>query len=244
MFEQRRRVGAHLGRLLQAARQPVGEGRAPPRRVGERGRRRRRDLEERAHHGAHVVVRRRHLGELDRGDAERPHVGRVAVAGVRRDDLGREPVRRADDRHPPRHRRRELRRDAEVAELERAVGREEEVGRLDVAVQQPPRVEVAERLERRAARGADLHLAERRAAVPHHVEQRAAFAQLGHDPQAAAVPQRRAPRQHVRRRAALQQLQLLPRLRRRRRRRVRRAARVHRHHLDRDEIAVVAIVAP
>jgi hypothetical protein len=117
-------------------------------------------------------------------------------------------VRRADDSHASRECRLVLHRDAQVAQLDGTLCREQQVARLDVAVQHLACVQVLEPLECAATRRRHLHLAQRRALSVHHVEERAALAQLGDDPQPISVPHRGRAAQHVARLAALQQLEL------------------------------------
>ena len=121
-------------------------------------------------------------------------------------------MRRADDCHAPRECRLVLHRNAEVAQLDGALRGEQQVTRLDVAVQHLACVQVLEPLECAATRRGHLHLAQRRALCVHDIEERATFAQLGDDPQPIGVPHRGRAAQHVARLAALQQLELALRI--------------------------------
>jgi len=73
---------------------------------------------------------------------------------------------------------------AKVCEPQVARRGEKEVARLHVAVQHAALpVQVAQRVQRRCHRRRHLLLAQRRAAAPHHVEQRAGLAVLGDEPE-------------------------------------------------------------
>ena len=69
--------------------------------IGQGGRVRLGDFEQHTH-GVHVVVGRAHLGQLDERNAQRPDVRLVVVGAVTdilaQHNLGRHPVRRADER--------------------------------------------------------------------------------------------------------------------------------------------------
>jgi hypothetical protein len=101
------------------------------------------DAEERGH-GVEGVVRWVALEQLDDHAADAPYVGRGGRAGLF-DDLGRHPVRATDDGAVVDTRR--VARDAEVGELDGAVLVGEDVGALDVAVDDTLIVKVHEAFE-------------------------------------------------------------------------------------------------
>eukprot|EP00962_Isochrysis_galbana_P024544 scaffold7544_cov107-Isochrysis_galbana.AAC.7 len=73
------------------------------------------------------------------------------------DHLRRHPMRSADDRRPLGRGRVELRRHAKVGQLDAALGRQQQVGALDVAVDDGPllRVQVVQPHQRVVAGGGD-----------------------------------------------------------------------------------------
>mmetsp|Transcript_1795 Transcript_1795/g.5035 ORF Transcript_1795/g.5035 Transcript_1795/m.5035 type:complete len:203 (-) Transcript_1795:193-801(-) len=126
-----------------------------------------------------------HLGHLDDGDAQGPYV-RLLVVGPVLDEFGRHPQGRADD-CPALTTWPKLGRDAEVTQLARAVARQEQVGGLDVAVDEAQLVvQVLQSAERRRADRGDLRLGERRTASVDRV-QAGAGASLHGEPQRALV---------------------------------------------------------
>jgi hypothetical protein len=122
-------------------------------------------------------MRRVDLRHLEERDAEGPDVsGRAVGAGL--DELGRHPQRRADDRRTFR-----VRCDRgghpEVAELDAPAigGGEQDVARLDVTVQDLPRlVQVVQARHRRRGDHRDLVLEHRRTGRTQNVRDRTAAA--------------------------------------------------------------------
>lgn len=126
-----------------------------------------RDEEECSERGL-VEVRRLALAELDEEDADRPHVHTVVVR-LAADDFGRHPVRRADDRLALLRVLVELCGIAKVRELHIAVHGEQDVVRLDVAVDARVLVDVAECAQHTPEDVADLPLGEKQ--LPVQLEQ-------------------------------------------------------------------------
>ena len=138
----------------------------------------------------HLVMRRIDLGHLEERDAEGPDVGGRAV-GPRLDELGRHPQRRADDRRTFRVRR-DRGRHPEVAELDAPAigGGEQDVARLDVTVQELPRlVQVVQARHRRRGDHRDLVLEHRGTGRTQDVRDGTAAAVLHTDPQHAPLGQ-------------------------------------------------------
>ena len=109
-----------------------------------------------------AVARERHLArqQLEEHDPSRVEIRRLVDRRAAR-LLRREVLRRADDRAFLRHLARAGARDAEVGDLHDAFGVDDDVVRLDVAVDHAVSVRVAERGENLArVRDRDRHGAE------------------------------------------------------------------------------------
>ena len=162
-------IGVARARAQRAARRILDERRVHQRReLGRAAGNRRRLLiedlegERRKVLGFEWVLQCRHLVE---DAAERPHVRSHAVRRVV-EQLGAQIVRRAA--HCPRERARGVEHlgDAKVAELDDAAPRQEDVGRLEVAVQDAPRVQVLERQRHLDEPVQQLRLAQRAGRLP------------------------------------------------------------------------------
>ena len=102
-------------------------------------------------------------------------------------DLGRHPKWCADHSVSLAHRVGQLTCDAEVGELGSTLQVEENVARLDVAVDLLAQVEILESAERVANNGGNLILEQRLADASHDVEHRAGAAVLHHYPQVGVL---------------------------------------------------------
>ena len=198
--------GGPVGGLLDERRRHKGaKGRRGVRRGRELGRRRVGDVHHDLEDGALLCVRRLLLGELDGRDAERPHVdaavilGLFAVGILAGERLGRHPMRGADHCAAARHRALQLRRDAEISELDNGVAHHEHIGGLDIAMDGPrDGVHVVQPCQHARAHPPDSGLGQRRGALAHHVERRTELGHLHDDPQGGRAVHRAVERVAVR----------------------------------------------
>jgi len=155
------------------------------------------------------MVRRPELGHFDGRDPEGPDVCAVAVLATL-NHLWAHPVRRANDRAALRRGRVELSRNTKVCELDAPRRGEEEVGALDIAVDDGMLllVQVAQAAQGVAAGGGNGGLVERLIEQAHHVEQRAQLTELHHDPEVTGLGAASKGTNDVFAAAALQQLEL------------------------------------
>mmetsp|Transcript_42969 Transcript_42969/g.108492 ORF Transcript_42969/g.108492 Transcript_42969/m.108492 type:complete len:208 (-) Transcript_42969:467-1090(-) len=161
------------------------------------------------HHGAQhlvLVVRRHAVGHLDESDAQRPDVG-LAVVGLAVEHLGAHEERRADGGLRLGGLG-ELRAHAKVGDLELAAVRQQQVVRLEVAVDQPQRVQVGDAVQRKVDDGGDLLLAQR-AEHAAQVGHRAQPAKVHHHPERVALKEAAVILDDVGVRAALQDVDLV-----------------------------------
>ncbi len=149
LVERRRELVRRLKALVRALGQRLAHhGIHRPGHLHVEPRRRQRVLLQHLVHGGRGRAAEGALArqELVEDDAGREQVG-ATVDGESHDLLGRHVARRAEHRAHLRHVRRFDVRDAEIGDLDAAVLEQDDVGRLDVAVNDAEPVRVAERVE-------------------------------------------------------------------------------------------------
>lgn len=140
-----------------------------------------------------AIVRRLSVGHFQAGNAQRPDVHAPVVLRAA-DQLGRHPERRADHRLPTILLLGKSDREAEIAELDLALGVDQHVVRFDVAVQLVVAMQVRQRLQDVPTHVRDVLLLEVDV-LAENLRQTARVHELHRDPE-AVVPQKTVAKTH------------------------------------------------